>query len=120
MQEQNRADNGAWAAGSPPLPSSPSREDAVLQAGGLAAPPAPLVAAGTALVERGARGWKRGDEQTAERCCKNKRNKNLSRKKRIRNITPATKPSLSRDTDVASQVPSLLLISVSNIKTTSL
>lgn len=116
----SRAERGwQWCVGSPGVASSPSGEDAVLQAGGLAAPPAPLVTAGTALVERGARRWERGDEQAAERCCNNKRNKNLSRKKRIRNVTPATKPSLLRDTDVASQAPSLLLIYVSNIKITS-
>lgn len=120
MQEQNQADNSVWAASSISIPSSPSREDPVLQAGCLAATPTPLVTAGTALVKRGARRRKRSDEQTAKRCCKNKRNKNLSRRKSIWNITPATKRSPSRYTAVASQVPSLLLIYVSNTKITSL
>lgn len=120
MQEQNQADSSAWAAGSLALPSSPAREDPVLQAGCLAATPTPLVAAGTALVKRGARGWERSDQQTAKRCCKKKRNNNLSRRKSIWNVTPATKPSPSRYTGVASQGPSLLLIYVSNIKITSL
>lgn len=102
------------------LPSSPSGEDPVLQAGCLAATPTPLVAAGTALVKRGARRWERSDQQTAERCCKKKRNKNLSRTKSIWSITPTTKWSPSRYAGAASQVPYLFLIYVPNIKTTSL
>lgn len=101
-------------------PSSPSREDPILQAGRLAATPTPLVAAGTALVKWGARRWKRSDEQTAKRCCKKKRNKNLSRRKSTWNVTPTTKRNPSGNIGVASQVPSLLLICVSNIEITSL
>lgn len=77
MQEQSQADNGGklWEATRSITPSSPSREDPVLQAGGLTATPPPLVAAGTALVKRRARRWKRSDEQTAQRRCNNKSSK---------------------------------------------
>ena len=45
----------------------PSGEDPVLQAGGLAAQPAALVAGGTAAAERGARGGEGRDQQAAQR-----------------------------------------------------
>lgn len=84
-QGQNQAENsGKLREASSIINScSPSREDPVLQAGRLAAPPTPLVTAGTAFVERGARRWKRSDEQTAKRCCSNEIEKyiNLSRRK---------------------------------------
>lgn len=73
LQEQSRADSGGEFMGSTqhfPIPSSPSREDSVLQAGRLAATPTPLVAASTAFVKGGARRWKWSDQQAAERCCK--------------------------------------------------
>lgn len=73
MQGQNQAENGRKLSEASSIinPCSPSREDSVLQAGCLAAPPTPLVTAGTAFVERGARRWKWSDEQTAKRCCNN-------------------------------------------------
>lgn len=53
--------------------ASPSREDAVLQAGGLTAEPSALVAGCTAAVQRGARGWERSDQQAAQRGWKDTR-----------------------------------------------
>lgn len=46
---------------------SPSRENAVLQAGGLTAQPSALVAGGAAAGQRGARGREGSDQQAAER-----------------------------------------------------
>lgn len=46
---------------------SPSRENAVLQAGGLTAEPSALVAGRTAAVQRGARGREGSDQQAAQR-----------------------------------------------------
>lgn len=48
---------------------SPSRENAVLQAGGLTAQPSALVAGGAAAGQRGAGGREGSDQQAAERRC---------------------------------------------------
>lgn len=63
-QRSSQPRTTAPPAGRPP--SLPSREDSVLQAGGLAAQPAALVAGGATAGQGGAGGGEGGDEEGAE------------------------------------------------------
>lgn len=51
---------------------SPAGEDAIFQAGGLAAEPSALVAGCTAASQRGARRWEGSDQQAAQRSCRDR------------------------------------------------